>query len=659
MLLAIAFLLLSVALGFGLVERLKFFDSLLETFALGAPVGIVISSFLAFALDALSGGFSDLVFYISLAIMALSLAFLYRNELRTGRFALRKMRLTSAPKEIAYAIFAIYGVIALVLLTSLYMQNGTLFCISPSICSDLMYHIGIGNSVIYSGFPPKFPYTIGATNVFPFINDFYSALLIRYGLGLVGSAMIPYLILFLAAVVFTTELAYAILKNKFAATASMLIFWFGSDFIMAFILYPLSSALSFVPNELIPLSYLLQDYHISATGIGAILATSGTIISGWTFILYQNLFPQRDFVLALPLAAALIYFSYEFLFSKKRFNRWQMVLVGVIAGLMPLTHPITLLVLIFVGAFVFIKLFADRKRRRELKALALYVFLPALILALPQVAYMASQPPVPGRYHFVYQYYFKEGSSVASTILTNLVYVPSFWIDLVGLPLLLAIVGYALAKKEARSFALPFIAIWIMITIFSFELDNSDAEKFFMYTFLMLCILGGYVFASMYKKGFGWKLLAIALVLANIANFPVFYARWAATPLPWLSASELNASAFALHNTSSSSLFAVSDYGSLQDTVSSLGGRQALISMYPYTEIDEYTYPLPQLVSDNTRIFATGNCTLIRSLNVSYIYLLSNSTNDTAPFSNSNFTQVFSQPDPLRGATLYIYKSLC
>jgi hypothetical protein len=662
MLLALAFLLLSLALGFLLVKLLRFFDSLLETFALGAPVGIVLSSFLVLGLEALARGFSDYVFYFSLAIIALvliALCSLYRKALRPGRLALRKAKLTAMPKEIAYVILLVYGVIAFVLLTSLYMYNGALYCLGPSICSDLLYHIGIGNSLIYSGFPPQFPYTIGAVNVFPFINDFYSALLIKYGLGLVGAAIVPYLILFLSAVVFTTEFAYAVLKSKFATLAAMLVFWFGSDFIMAFILYPLSSMFPSFPNNLAPLSYFMHDYGINATGISALIATSGTIISGWTSIIYQNLLPQRGFVLALPLGISLIYFAYQLTFSRKRFTRWQMLLIGAIAGLMPLTHPITLLVLAFVGAFVFLKLFADRKRRREVAALAFYVLLPAVILALPQALYMASQPPVPGRYHFVYNVYYRTGSGIVSTIISNIVYVPSFWIDLVGLPLLLAIIGYKLAKKEARQFLLPFIAIWIMLTIFSFELDGSDANKLFLYIFLMLSIFSGYVFANLYKRKLGWKLVAIALVLANMLNFPVVYLHWAGMPFQWISSSEINASLFALHNTSSSSLFAVSDYASLQNTVTSLGGRRALLAMYPYTEIDEYTYPLSQLIEDNDRIFATGNCTLIRSLNVSYIYLLSNNTNDTSPFANQNFTEVFSQPDPLRGAVIHIYKALC
>ena len=272
---------------------------------------------------------------------------------------------------------------------------------------------------------------------------------------------------------------------------------------------------------------------------------------------------------------------------------------------------------------------------------------------------MMSQPPVPGRYHFVYQYFYRTGQGFATDLLTNIFYTPFFWMDLIGLPLFLGIAGFLLAKKEEKSFFLPFAAIWIMVSIFSFELDGSDANKLFMYVFLMLCIFSGYVFADLYKRGLAWKAIAIVLVLANIANFAAVYGYWATRPLPWFSSAEFNASSFVFHNTSSSSLFAVSDFNSLQQPVSGLGSRQTLISMYPYVEVDEYTLPLAQLISENERILSTGNCTLAKSLNVSYVYILTSFANDTAPFSNSNFTLVFTEPDPLRAASIYIYRAQC
>ncbi|MDE1855340.1 MAG: hypothetical protein KGH57_03430 [Candidatus Micrarchaeota archaeon] len=660
MLLAILFLLLSIAVGFGIVERLGFFDTLLENFALGVPAGIVISSFIVLGLYVLQRGFTDATFFISLVIMAAVIVLLYWKRLSTGRFAPGRVRITPMPKGIEYTMLLVYGIIAFVLITSMYMYNGSLYCVGPAICSDLLYHMGIGNSVIYGGFPPKFPFTIDTLNVFPFINDFYSALLMRYGFGLVAAALLPYLLLFLSAVVITTELAYLVLKNKFATLAAMLVFWFGSDFIMAFIVYPLNAALPFIPSELFPLSSITRDYGVTASGIGALFASTTLIISGWTSILYQNLLPQRGFVLALPLGVMLIYFAYQFLFKKRRFTRPQLAFIGVIVGLMPLTHPITLVVLAFVGAYVLLKLLLDSKRRSELRTLALYVAVPAAVLIIPQIAYMASQPPVPGRYHFVYQYFYPTTGNLVSNILSNMVSVPSFWIDLLGVPLFLAVAGYVFARKEFRSFVLPFLAIWIFVTIFSFELDGSDANKLFMYVFLMLCILGGYVFAKLYSMKLAWKFLAVLLILANIANFPAVYGRWVVVnPLQWLSSSELNASTFVMGNTSINSVFAVSDYSTLQQTIPSLGARQTLLSMYPYVQIDEYTHPLNQLILDNEQIFSTGDCSLIRSLNISYVYLLSNSTNDTVPFTNSNFTLVFSQPDPLRGAVINIYKVRC
>ncbi|MDE1855339.1 MAG: hypothetical protein KGH57_03425 [Candidatus Micrarchaeota archaeon] len=660
MLLAVVFLMLSVAFGFGLVERLNFFDSVLKNFAFGAPVGISISSFTVLVLYALQRGFNDNVFYVSILIIALFVFVLYRNELSMKGLRKRKIKPTYLPKAVLYTIILVFAIIAFVLITSLYVSNNSLYCVGPQICSDLLYHIGVGNSVIYSGFPPKYPFTIDALNVFPFISDFYSALLMKYGLGLSQSIVIPDLILFFSAVAMTTEFAYAVLKNKFATLAAMLIFWFGSNFIMAFIIYPLNSTFPFIPSVFPPLPALLSYYGISATGLSALLKTFSFTLSAWTSIIYQTLLQSRGFVLALPIGVALIYFAYEMLHRDRKFTKAQLIFIGVIVGLLPLIHPVTLLALAFVFLYLLIKIVASKKERRERLKLMLFIVVPALILATPQILYMTSQSTVPGRYHFVYQdYYFLHGSSIVSSLLADLVQVPALWIEKIGIPLILAAFGYKFASKEARSFMLPFIALWIFLTVFSIQPENEDGPGFFLFVFLMMSVFDGYALAKLYSMKFTWKLIAVVLILCVIGNFPAVYAYWAKAPYEWVSSTEMNASSYARNSTSNSSIFAVSDYVSLLEPISSLGARQTLISIEIDMSVDEYTVSPSKLAKYNKEIFNTGNCTLIRSLNVSYIYLLSNSTNDTIPFSNQNFSQVFSQPDSLRDATIYIYKVLC
>ncbi|MEM3661928.1 MAG: hypothetical protein QXG73_03815, partial [Candidatus Micrarchaeaceae archaeon] len=394
MLLALLFIVLSALLGVGILSRIDFAEGAIEKFAFGLPVGMIISSFILLALYIANGYFDNAIFYLALIVFAsISIALFY--PFKFDGFSIygtgKKKKERKAFRNVTIWSFVVYAIIAFVLLSSLYMKNGTLYCIGPAICSDLMYHIGIGNSLIYTHFPPKYLFTINATNVFPFISDFYTAVLIRFGMGLRWAVLLPDLMLFFSAVFGVGFLAYRITRNVFMTAAVLFIFWFGSDYFMAIILYSLSSVSSLVPNVLPPLSTLLGSYGVSATGAGAILSSAQFITSGWTSIIYQMLLPQRDFVMGMPIGIMLIYAIYLIAFEKVRFNKKELVFMGVMAGTLPLVHPVTLEVIGFVGIFAFAYMLSDKKLRKLAVYEFLIILIPLICLAVPQLAYMTHQ----------------------------------------------------------------------------------------------------------------------------------------------------------------------------------------------------------------------------------------------------------------------------
>jgi hypothetical protein len=663
MLFAILFAALSISVGISILYRINFADNILAKVIFGLPTGIIVASFILLALYAINGHFDNTIFYLTLAITFLiSLALLY--PFKFGRLSWYGSEKSKRDKEafkkvIAWSII-VYAIIAFVLISSLYMKDGTLYCIGPAICSDLMYHIGIGNSLIYTPFPPRYLFTLNTTNIFPFISDFYTATLIKYGIGLRWAVLLPDLMLFFSAVVGVALLTYKVTKNVFISVATLFIFWFGSDYMMGIILYSLGSVTSLIPNMLEPLSVALGSYGASLTGFSAILSSAQVIVSNWTSIMYQMLLQQRDFVLGLPIGIMALYAIYLICFEKFRFSKSELIFLGIIIGTLPLVHPVTMEVVAAVGLFAFAYALFDKKRRKEIAYEFVLILIPVICLAVPQLLYMAHQKLATGWYRFIYQSFMPAAGNIFTSVLYSVLNIAVYWFEMVGIPLILAVIGFKLAPRRIRIMFIPFLLLWIFITVYAVQPNPVDSNKIFVYIFLIMSILASYPLLWLYnRKSLLVKVAAIVIIASISLNFAFVYRYWAMSPLPWITNAAFNATNFILQNTNQSAIFAVSNNESLLQVVSSLDHRQTLISIEFYVSMDEYTYPLQSLNSINAQIFGYGNCSVIKQYNISYIFYQEVNSSGERVFENHNFQLIYNTADPLRNRVIAIYKVIC
>ncbi len=664
MILGLLFFLVSLIFGIGIMLKIKFAKGIFLKIVFGFPVGIVISTFILLIFYIINGSFTNGIFYITLLLLALfSLVLYYPFKYKTYPL-IEKTGNKNEEKGLKKAIIgglAVYAIIAEVLLTSMYFNNGTLYCVGPAICSDLMYHIGIGNSIIYTNFPPKYLFTMGSKNVFPFISDFYTAVLMKYGLNLRWASILPYLILFFSAVFGTDFLIYKLTKNAFITVASLFIFWFGSDYFMALVLYSISVVNHSIPIVILPFETLLREYglQINSTPM-AILTTTEFIVSGWTSIFYQMLLPQRDFVLGLPIGIMLLYAIYEIAFEKIQYNKLELIFLGVMAGTLPLVHPVTLEVISVFGIFSFLYMAREKQSRPKAIRALLWILIPLVAIAIPQLVYMTSQKLASGWYKFIYQAYVPYTGNLLLSIIYGIVNIAIYWIELVGLPLILAIFGLKLAPRKLKEMFLPFLLLWMLITVYSIQPNPEDSNKVFLYVFLILSVLASYPLFWLYKKRNKFLKISSIILIALISfNFVLVYGHWLLSPLPWITKAAFGAVDFILNNTSNSAVFAVSNNESLLQTVSSLAYRQTIISIEPYVEMDEHTYPLSLLNSINYQIVEMGNCSVIKKYNVSYVFYQEPNSTGIKAFDNKNFTLVYNTTDRLRDRIIAIFKVVC
>ncbi len=668
MILAILVLVVSVLFGVVFASRFDFINSFLEKLAFGIPIGITVFTLMLIGFDALLGSITLITTSMTtLVLLVLSYVLFATSGKRYARyFSLDKPY--NVPKGVFAAFVLIFAFLFIWYFTSMYQgANGVLICRNNAACSDLLYHAGIGASVVYHSFPPQFPFTVKAVNVFPFIFDTYSMLLFKYGFTLYESTISTAILMLVSLAALSALLAYKLTKSTVATVAALFIFWFGASYIVAAAYYlaasfvNVPSVLSALPPISGPLAFIYINY--TTFHYSYLAALSGAYITSWAPILNTMLMPQRDFLLGLAMGFAIIYLVYYLLFEAKRKKVWDILLLGFLVGLMPLVHPPTLIVLAIILAFaLFYRLFSKNGAKKLKEELLLVI--PALAVGLPQLYYMSLQRLGPDWYRFVYSSWIIYSGNLALTVLETVVYFFSYWTELMGLSFLLAFAGlYVCKDKRLRLFSIPFFATILFVMIFSPQPNPSDSNKMALYAFFMLAVLTGVFVSWLYKKkNAAFKALAIAIVVLISGNSIMVYYQSTLNSGSYvlISSAELNASEFIRNSTPSGAIFAVSNPIYLQNQpISTLGARQTLLSEEPYVEIEEHTYSIGTLEQANNQIFQTGDCHTLESFNVSYVYVMSSNPANLTPFENSNFSTVFTQHDSQLYTNLTIFKSMC
>ena len=218
MLLGIIFYLSSLVFGALLADYFfsKYVSQRLILFAMGVPIGFALAAYCTLFFEILFGSFHWwLVALASLLMLAIS--FYLCLHLRWRRKGLAEFRKELRDHRLLYC-----GIL-LISLVLMLMQYQGLRATAGGVSAadnygvDFLFHLGIGNSLIYGPFPPQFPYAAGAANVYPFIPDFYSALLVYSGLGLVMPFYLMNFLLYFSLVAIGSYLFFQAVEKPVAA----------------------------------------------------------------------------------------------------------------------------------------------------------------------------------------------------------------------------------------------------------------------------------------------------------------------------------------------------------------------------------------------------------------------------------------------------------
>ncbi len=506
----------------GLRWRGVFFPG--ERLLLGLTFGLALATALTFLMS-FATGFDVLIVWLVVLLMAITAAYLLKsprgtfNSSHGQKFSPSRKRWS---KVDAYGLAVFFGAFALFTLLAprlILWQNGGLATGYLDAWGDLPLHLSIVMSFMNGG-RPALHSTIfaGEPLTYPFLSDFFSAMLMQIGIPLEHAIELPAILLNSVTLTLLFYLGYRLVRHRGAAALAPLLFvlagglgflWFLAD-------------LYFAPR---PIWEFLQHLPRRYTNISELKIH-------WVNPVLAHLLPQRSFLFGFPLGLSVILLWWN---QSNRQRPSQAWIAGLMAGMTPLFHTHTFITVMLLAAMLALISLRRRETRRENLRYWLIFGATALLVAAPQLAFLLSSKLSLGGIRF-HPGWMAEGE--------NWLW---FWLKNTSLFIPLTLLALALAKKlqlrrRALWFYLPFGTLLAIGNLFLFSAFAYDTNKVLVFWLLLSLPLVARLLTALYAAkswwlhGFAFRLLLVALIFSGSLNLLL---EWQGGGWPELSAEEV------------------------------------------------------------------------------------------------------------------------
>jgi hypothetical protein len=359
---------------------------------------------------------------------------------------------------------------------------------------DLPFHLAVvSRFAANNNLPPEHPSFAGVPFTYPFLTDFLSALFVTAGADLRTAIVLPAILGAGALVLLLHRWTLDLTNDALAAAVAPILMLVGGGLGWWVFLQEAWQA----PGNVGPLlTRLPHDYTIRESGL-----RFGNVIT-------TLLITQRGINLALPLAV--VVFRQWWLAAHDAAGRpnesvRRMLAAGVVAGLLPLIHGHTYMVVVGMAGCLALLL-------RMWSAWIAFVVVAAG-LGLPQLLWLAKGSAVDSASFVGWQFGWDRGETGAVV----------FWLMNTG-ALIPIIVWALLARGESsgvparlRRFYLPFLLCFVVPNVVRLAPWIWDNIKVLVYWFLASIPLVSLVLARWYRSGNWRRGLAIALFISLTA----------------------------------------------------------------------------------------------------------------------------------------------
>lgn len=673
LILGIIFYISSLVLGATVSNYLfsKYVGQKFIRFAMGVPIGFALASYITLLFEMTYGVFHQWFPLAASLIMLATSLYLYHSATPKGRRERCAAWIRKMSKELENELGehkTLYVGILLISLVLIGMQYRGLRSTAVGIIGadnygvDFLFHLGIGNSLIYGPFPPRFPYAAGAINVYPFIPDFYDAILISTGMGLVVPFYLMNFLLYFSIVAVGSYLFYRISKNQLLPSVAMIIFLFCGEGMGLVVMGLFNAPILQLPNS-----------------TSALLHNNPFFLITYPFFNFEmpvlNSFaPQHEYLLAFPYALTIITMLYlVFVDSAQRRPDMRTCLsLGFLVSLLPLIHPQTFIVMLLFG-FVTL-LYTLYKKRGPLRTESAAGLIVAAVAALPisvaELLFIRLQlsPASLINLSITYPIWYYGGASVVSLILIH----AAFWLEVFGSILVVGAAGMFVMERKHLVLFVPPLIFFVVINFVWFPPGFGDSNKYTVYLIFFLALSSAVLLRRMFMLRSKYvKLLAVLLLISIIFSGVIADLNSVINAVyPIADNLSLDASSWLLGNTSPNALFATNCYRGTFDYLPSIAGRNTLLDMRTYTEpIGIYNFNIGNVSTAIDNIMQNAGCKQIRQYNISYL-VVDNLDYMFGPFScaQANYSALSSSPnltiaarflDPASSYNITVFRTLC
>ncbi len=483
MLLASIFLIFSLITGYSLLRLLPIAWYKAETASVSVTLGFLTSTWVAF-LACWATGYA-VGPWLTLIILAavIAAAWHYRPATQPSAQPLSKKETT------AWILVTSISIIVLgqLFFTHMLFQKGGQYYSGGSTWGDLALHLSlITRFANETHFTWDLPIMYGAKLSYPFLLDFLSGMLYRWGISLQFAVLIPGLLLGLSVVQLLFFTVFRMFKNAVAASFTPLLF--------------------LVNGGIAALAYFWRDWQASGVSLAAFLSTmTKNYTNMWddslffSNIVVDYLLPQRGILVGLTtflIITTLLWHAWHNTADKNK----ALVGVAVLGGLLPFAHAHTSLVVLGLLGYITLVQFIKNKSQ----AVPYFICLLCLgTLAIPQITWQISSNFTDSFSHFQFGWMKPAGENILS-----------FWLRNWGLALLFAVgnIWVAWRMRKQSDFYLhwyiPLFLLWLITNIYVFQPFVYDNMKFMVYSYLAIATMTSFTLAIWITKNKWSKTLA-------------------------------------------------------------------------------------------------------------------------------------------------------
>jgi hypothetical protein len=356
MIISLVVLLLIAFSGFALTYLFADDEPFLWRLSAGNIIGAAIFGLVGFLIASLFGLYPATVL-IALLISILPLALFTKKDIKKkfGRDwgkAKGKMQGANFKKILRFGYYLFFFVLFWFFFERVMFETSRgIFTGGSQNLGDLPFHLGaIFGFSEGQNFPPQNPSFADARFSYPFIADFLSATLVKIGVDVKNAMFALNISWAFSLLVILERFVFKFTNNRLAGKiAPVLLFfsgglgflWFAKDY-----LYGANSFFDFV-------RHLPRDYTISEAGFR------------WGNSLTTLFITQRSLLFGMPLMLIVLQKIWEIFSEKKESDAsatnfsafshfpFSIFFVGLLAGMLPLIHAHSLMVLFVVSAFLF------------------------------------------------------------------------------------------------------------------------------------------------------------------------------------------------------------------------------------------------------------------------------------------------------------------